>query len=490
MLNSKPTGYFSTIGPLGALALLTGLSIVLRLFSFIPAVIDHDESTYIVIADALRGGDVYLRDVIDTKPIGIFTLFALFQILFGKSILVIRLMAAIWVALSGWMLYLVHRQIIKTSSTSVVNSAPIASGLIYVIGLSVFTSFGVSPNTEHFFALFAVSALFIVLRWTGPGWFLLSGLLLGIGFMIKYVVLFDALAIGFFYLWLQVTDGKKWVYWLSRCILMGIGYLIPFTMVWIYYRHLGMEEIFLHYTFNVSGEYFIRPPWYKYVTYVLEGLGRLFPLTIWFIYCSWNWRITGPKLPVLSWLWAGLVLFIILLPGKLFSHYFIQFMLPLSLLAGSFFDRRRSPGRALAWIRKPALGYALLGIIVVVNVALQRKDYALKRDYPREVAAYLNESLQPGDVIYTANAYQILYHLTGTKSPTPYIHPSLLWTDENNLALGIDRREEWNKILAQQPRYIIIKKKLPEGNLMLETLEASYHLVKSFDETVKVFERN
>jgi hypothetical protein len=271
---------------------------------------------------------------------------------------------------------------------------------------------------------------------------------------------------------------------------MGVGFLIPFIIVWMYYRQLGMEEIFLHYTFNVSGNYFISPPWHKYVVYVLEGLGKLFPLTIWFIYCSWDWRTAGAKLPVLSWLWAALVLFIILLPGKLFSHYFIQFILPLSLFAGSFFDGRRSPGPALAWIRKPVLGYALLGIILVGNVALQIKDYAFKTDYPREVAAYLNQQLKPGDVIYTANAYQILYYLTGTKSPTPYIHPSLLWNDENNLALGIDRRDEWNKILQQKPRYIIIKKKLAEGNLMLETLEASYHLVKSFDEKVRVFERN
>ena len=478
------------MSPLGVLGLLAGLSITLRLFSFFPSVIDHDESTYIVIADAIREGGIYLRDVIDTKPIGIFTLFALFQTFFGKSIIIIRLMAAVWTALSGWMIYLVHRELIKGSSAASFNTAPVASGLIYVIGLSIYTSIGVSPNTEQFFALFSVTALLIVLRWSGSGWFFLSGLLLGIGFMIKYVVLFDALAIGLFYLWLQIVDDKKWFYWLSRCTLMGIGFMIPFSIVWMYYRQLGMEDTFLQYTFNVSGEYFIRPPWYKYILYVLEMLGRVFPLTLWFIYCSWNWRTIGLKLPLLTWLWSGLVLFIILLPGKLFPHYFIQFMLPLSLLAGSFFDRRCSPGPTLAWIRNPRIGFILLAIILTVNVAFQAKDYAGKKDYPREVAAYLNQSLQPGDRIYTANAYQILYHLTGTKSPTPYIHPSLIWTDENNLALGINRQEEWNKVLQQHPRYIIVKKKLEQGHPMIETLESSYHMVRSFDGKVSVFERN
>src|SRR6187431_504425 len=76
---------------LQALGLLTGLAIILRFFTFFRSVIDHDESTYIVIADALLYGDVYFRDVIDTKPIGIFGLFALFLTVFGKSIFMIRL---------------------------------------------------------------------------------------------------------------------------------------------------------------------------------------------------------------------------------------------------------------------------------------------------------------------------------------------------------------------------------------------------------------
>ncbi|HEX5625100.1 MAG TPA: hypothetical protein VFX48_03710, partial [Saprospiraceae bacterium] len=42
------------------------LAILLRFFSFFPSVIDHDESTYIVIAKALLEGQTYFKDVIDT----------------------------------------------------------------------------------------------------------------------------------------------------------------------------------------------------------------------------------------------------------------------------------------------------------------------------------------------------------------------------------------------------------------------------------------
>jgi hypothetical protein len=173
------------------------------------------------------------------------------------------------------------------------------------------------------------------------------------------------------------------------------------------------------------------------------------------------------------------VIIIILLPGKLFAHYFIQFMLPFSLLAGSFFDPRRSPGRPYGWMRKPSIGYPILAILIIVNVAFQKSDYAAKVDHAAEAAQYLNTQLQPGDQLYTANAPQIIYLLTGTYSPTPYVHPSLIWDKNNSAALGIDRDDEWNKILAQHPRFILIKDNLKPDNPMLPALDTAYQQVRT-----------
>lgn len=451
--------------PWKVLGIFTGLALVMRFFSFFPSVIDHDESTYIIIADAIRQGKIYLKDVTDTKPIGIFTLFALFQTLFGKSVMVIRIITAIWIALTAWMLYLVHRQLVKDAAIPGYNPAPVASGMIYVFITSIFTFYGVSPNTEQFFNLFSVMALLLMLRNKNITWLFIAGLLLGAGFMIKPVVLFDAIALGLFYLWQQVKQGKKWSFWLTRCALMGIGFVIPFALVWLYYIQQGLGDTFWFYTFELSGRYFINPPWYDYVIYVLEFFARFLPVTVWFFFCLWHWRTTGSDLPVLALVWGGLVMIIILLPGKLFGHYLIQFMLPVSLLAGSFFDVRRSPGSALAWMRNPRLGYTLLGLIVLVNLVLQKKDYFDKPDYPRQVADYLNSRLEPGDVIYSGDFHQITYLLTGTQSPTPYIHRSLIWTTYNSQALKIDPAEEWHKILDQNPRFILIEKPVPEGHL-------------------------
>ncbi len=483
------TKRLSSYGPLGILVMLVGLSLVMRFFSFFPSVMDHDESTYLVIADAVRHGQVYLRDIIDTKPIGIFTLFAIVQLFFGKAIFVIRIFTAIWVALTAWMLYLTHRQLIKDQTGDQFNPAPLASAVIYIFIISIFTFYGISPNTEHFFNLFTIYALFLILKFRSYVWFFVAGLLLGLGFMIKYVVLFDAVAFGVFYVWRQVTLGKNWVHWFSRCVVMAIGFSLPFVIVWLYYWQLNMLDTFLFYSFELSGRYFINPPWFDYLLYVLDVLLRFLPVTVWFVFCSWHWRTTGLGLPLLSWLWSSLVIIIILLPGKLFSHYFIQCMLPFSLLAGSFFDTRRSPGPAFAWMRKPRLGYVLLVLIIVVNISFQKMDYYDKPDYPRQVAKYLKSHLLPGDIIYTANGPQIIYHMTGTNSPTPYVHSSLIWNKDNSNALGIDMNEELTKILEQEPRFIIIKNTLSPDNPMLPALNNSYQKVQTFGKELVLFER-
>ncbi|MEM6379055.1 MAG: hypothetical protein AAF705_12640 [Bacteroidota bacterium] len=95
---------------LTVLAGFIALATLLRFCSFFPSVINHDESTYLVIADMLTKGAIYWVDYADTKPVGIFTLLAAFQLLFGKSIVLFRLLAALCLAFSAFLLYLIQLQ--------------------------------------------------------------------------------------------------------------------------------------------------------------------------------------------------------------------------------------------------------------------------------------------------------------------------------------------------------------------------------------------
>jgi len=79
------------------------ISLALRFVSFFPSVMDHDESTYLIIGrDILNGKNLY-TDVTDTKPVGIFLFYAGLEYIFGSSIFLKRLAFALLVGISRQM---------------------------------------------------------------------------------------------------------------------------------------------------------------------------------------------------------------------------------------------------------------------------------------------------------------------------------------------------------------------------------------------------
>ncbi len=461
------------------------LAVLFRFFSFFPSVINHDESTYILIADAIRSGKIYFIDVVDTKPIGIFLLFGVFQELFGESIFIIRILTTLWIALTAFLLFKVQ---IKLGGEKY---APLAGGVIYIFITSIFTYYGISPNTEHFFSLFTIFSLWLLIL-EKKHWYiyLLAGLSLGIGFMIKYVVLFDAFAFALYLAWLAYRKQFSFVQLFVKYVLMGIGFCLPFGATFIYYSMLGYQDEFLFYTFEVSGRYFVDPHWTAYFEYLGDAFGRFFPVTIWFFYCLFSRKVMSANTKALLSIWSGVVLLFILLPGKFFGHYFIQFMLPFSLMAGSFFDQRRVFGKFWQKVLSPPVGFTLLGILFLFSSWFQWKDNYKEPDTPKEIAAYLKPLLQDEDVIYTGNYQPVVYHLLDKESPTKYIHRSLL-LDENNLyALKIDHNKEMQTILRKKPKFIFTQEKYEKDNSILnDTLNLKYDLVKRFRREAKIYRR-
>lgn len=465
------------------LAFYALLTLVMRFLSFFPSVINHDESTYILIADAIRSGKMYLIDIVDTKPVGIFLIFGCLQTLFGTSILMIRIVTALWIVFTAFGLYRVHLQLRGEGQ------APFASGLIYIVLTSIFTNYGVSPNTELFFNLFTILALELLLKPAQTTRFFLAGLLLGFGFIIKYVVLFDTLAFAGFFLWKALKEKWAWQQALSLAVACGLGFALPFASVFSFYWSHGFGQRFLFYTFEVSGNYFIDRPFIDFVKFVAESFGRYFFVSFFFFYSLLDRSLRLNEFKVLILLWSLSILYIILAPGKLFSHYFIQFMLPFSLMAGSFFDSRRVLKGILPKAFAPKTGYAILLLMVIANIIFQKKDYIDKPDYPTQIADYLDNKVNPEDVIYTGNYHQIIYHLLNEESPTPFIHRSLLWDEENVEALGLDQNQELKKIMKQHPKYVIYQGALPLDLEFGKTVKRQYQLVKRFPKQINIYER-
>ena len=458
-------------------------AIALRVFSFFLSVINHDESTYLVIAEGMLQGGVYFVDLIDTKPVGIFLLYAGMLSVVGKSIVGMRFLTALFIGFTAYGLFRL------TDRAGGSQRAAWAAGLIYPLLVSIFTFYGVSPNTEIYFNLFTIIALNLIWAQQASWRFAVAGLFLGLGFLIKYVVFFDGLALGIFLLWGAWQSGRLGAVVLRQLLPLVIGAATPFVLAYAWYYAQGLEDTFLFYTFTVMGRYPVDKVWWKSAVFVLDFLGRFFPITL-----LAYWRLREPLAQEdKAWLrflllWMAFDVFAALYTGKLFGHYFIPLMLGFSLLAGGFFHPDRVHP---AWIRRlpQAWGQRLIIVLGLLLMGLQFAEYYRRPDRAREVAQWLEARLQPGEGIYTGDYHQVIYLLLNRQSPTPYVHRSLVWDPHHQQALGINLMDETKRILAHNPRFVLLQDKAPDNQLKAAILQ-TYKRVHTFDFGVEVYERS
>ena len=458
--NSNTNHYLLKLSNSLIFLVLLLLAFLLRGISFFPSLINHDESTYIVIADGILKGQIYFIDLVDTKPIGIFLIYALLQKLVGGSIFMLRLCTTLFLVATAFFLVKV-----KIKMDGAYNGA-IAAGVIYLFINSIFTFYGVSPNTEIFFNFFTILGLYLFTRLNqNPGYFFLAGLILGLGFLVKYVVMFDGIAFGLFLLLDSYKERYTFIKALGNCFIMALGATIPIVCVMICYYQMSALETFLFYSFEATSRYPKSVSFLTYIIFTGDYLLRFIPITLFFGYALFHHGISV-RVRQLGGIWALLVLIIVLIPGNKFGHYFVHFSLPFSFLAGSFFSL--VPEHIPRWSKRlfqPKIGYPVLILILILNLVFQKIDYWDKPDYPREIAAFLEPRLEPEDQIYVTTSSHILYHLLDKESPIKFVHPSLTWEQKHISALEIDIDEQTRRIVENPPKFIIHRDSPPNDRL-------------------------
>ena len=162
-------------------------------------------------------------------------------------------------------------------------------------------------------------------------------------------------------------------------------------------------------------------------------------------------------------------------------------MPPLALLMGSWFYEQR---QQQAFLRKlsPRIGWGIFAALIL-GLSLGLYSYYSKEDEPRVVAAELQRRLQPGELVYTGNYHHITYHLLGQQSLTPYVHSSLLFYDHHVRALEIDLEQEANRILQQDPRFVLLRTDHPHTALT-DIIYDNYTITDTLLNEVWILEKN
>lgn len=446
-----------------------GLGLILRFFSFFISVIDHDDSTYLVIAEALTAGQVYWVDIFDTKPVGIFLIYGFFMKVLGLTgILSFRILGTLFISTTSFFIFRLIS--LKTGHTK----AAFFGGMSFLLMNSTFTFYGISPNTETYFTFFTALAAMWILMGQWKGRYFIGGLMLGIGFVIKYVVLFDMVGLGLVVLLaVDAAIDRRFV----RVMWMAIGSILPFFGVAVWYWSTGHWDTFYFHSFEVSGRYPSGAAIWEYPLQLIDFLGRFFPVS--FLAGIFIYRKTYRTLGWNIHFWLLLTLISALIPGKFFGHYFIQSMIPLSLMLGLVLAREgdfmKSKWKSLYQFKT---GVIVLVLWALTAVIFQKLDYWDRPDRHKEVADYLKRKMKLDDQLYMGNSSQIIYYLLGKRSPVPYVHPSLFWQSQHIEAMEIAVDPIIANLIALEPEYIIMKpmskKETVSHPKLLEWMEVNY----------------
>lgn len=457
--------------------ILVLFAVFLRFFSFFPSELDHDESTYAIIGNSILNGKQLYSDVTDTKPVGIFLVYAALQYLFGYSIFMKRLFVAVLVGVSAFLVRKVSKHLFND------RKAANAAALIYIFYTSIWTYFGLSPNTELYFNFFTIASLLLFIRDKKTS-LLFAGLLAGIGFMFKYLVLLDFAAFMLFFFFKDILEKGFGIKLLLRYFMSGIAFLIPFGLTALYFKLQGRFDDFVFISFIVPQNYGSSSALLNYIVMLGDLLIRFFPITFFIVIGI----IKGRKFIANKWqlfflFWVCAVLIAMYLPGKGLSHYSVQLILPLSFIAGLYFHDSLKVNRISNFLFRGKSGAVVLLVIVIALQVISFSENYIENDLQLEIVEYIEPRIDDDDFVFVGNYEQVLYYLMHKEPPSKYVHSNIIFTDLHT-AFEFDNVAEINRIMNLQPTYVMLQH---DNKILQPIIDQEYRLDTVFNNKVRLY---
>src|SRR5213080_2067304 len=363
---------------------IIALVVILRSPTLLPSMYLVDEAYYGTIAnDILHGGTVY-RTAVDTKPPGMYYIYAgVFQLAGRNNLRAVHLLAIFVVATTALVLRRIGARVAD-------DWAGAWAGIGYALFVHAYLPRDtLGANSEIFASLPLVLSVLVFLQGeekAGWGWMVLSGALVGVATLIRQPsavnlgVMLACLAYG----WLIPRTHS-----FPRVLAAGSGVVIGFTAVVAalacYYQLQGnLHDAYL-WAWAFAIRYVESETTFRYVLHRLVTVhlavillsGLLWYFGIWqaveTLRSFWRRRAVSPE-AVLLILWLSLTYLAIFIGWRFPGHYHLAVLPPLSILAGQAFSRfvakqRRSPQRCWRWIRTGIIGAAALPVMGFLIVA-------------------------------------------------------------------------------------------------------------------------
>ena len=469
-----PTGKYNLI--IGAIFLVAAA--LSRLPSFFTSVYDWDESLYFMMAEQWRAGHLPYIALWDNKPVGIYAIFTVFQDIFGDRLFAMRIAVVIFVAATAFVIFKIAGTM-RYHDKRLLNRSGLLAGLAFI--LCSISNDGLAANTELFMITFTSLAVLcavhpIHFKNTPARRGFLTGLLLGISLMIKFVVIFEIPAILFALLFLHRAVTPRQIAAILLACLAG-GLLPALLTVLLYFYSGHLDQLI----YSDIGANFLR----ESVGFRLVFSDIAAKILKWFpLYCAAfimvfslafailkapqnTFQDTGRRFQEFLVLWLlGAALGII--SGKSFySHYFIQILPPLCIclawaiiaFAQGMNSRSfRVAGALLCSIFLiPAMSAAItIWISLHAIMTVQGGKISFHADASQQIADDISR-VDPGHSakLYVFDYEPIIYVLADAVPPTRFAYPPFLTTCLLARVAGVQPQDELNRILATNPEFIV-----------------------------------
>lgn len=446
----------------GQAILLLFVALVIRSPLFGNPVIHSDEQFYLLVGDRLLHGAWPFVDIFDRKPVGLFLIFAGIRSVGGNGIIMYQIAATLVAAGTAFLVGRITRRLAAPSATAgTLETAGLGAGLIYLVWLMIFDGAG-GQSAVWGNAPMAGAALLVLGRERNDRHITARGigamLLIGIAMQIKYTAMFEGIFLGLVLLGQSHAADRSIPRVIGNAASWVAAALLPTALAWAVYAAAGHNDAFIFANFlSIFGQQSddgIGSSLFQ----LAGGVALSLPPVI----LAWRARRSTPF--VLAWLAAAGVAVAIM------HHFELMYLLPIALPLAV------AAGVGLAHVSVQVGRRWLTGILLFgfVAAAILSGIRVARRGTAPQVAALVRVIGQrPHGCLFAFGSEPILYYLTRSCLPTPYIFRSHLSRMTEAHGLGIDPATETARLLATNPGVIVVRAAKSDTNPATRALVAT-----------------
>ncbi len=429
-------------------------------FNLLDMPFERDEGHYSYVGSLVLDGKIPYKDYFDNKPPGFFYIYALLEMIFGRTVAGLHLAFLFINIINSTFVYFITRKLIG------INEAMIATILYTVLSINPFLN-GFTIQTEFLVVLFGLGSLLMTIHATTWWRYLLSGILGGMALMIKQPGIFFVVTVGLFI----IIEKDKTI---SEKVKNLIIYITGFSIVLVIFALLmvsyGVYDEFVYWLIEFPKNYINTIPFDKGITYFSETFQMMIigNLLIFILIGIGFLGLILVKLDksVKIFLTAFFILsFLSITPGfRFYGHYFLLWI-PCLAIIGSI-----AATLSMKYLGKDkgiiaAICVLAIGVLIHFNsykdyyantspAMLMRDVYQANPFYETKVLSdFIATKSQPNDQLLVLGTEAQMNFYTGLKSPTR--HVSMLF-----LGKKMPKASQWQKetILAAEtakPRFIV-----------------------------------